>query len=342
MSVDSLSDHLLRWYDVHARDLPWRARPGAPPPDPYRVWLSEIMLQQTTVASVTPRFAAFVARWPTVDALAAASDEAVMQQWAGLGYYARARNLIACARIVAARGGFPDTEDALKALPGIGDYSAAAIAAIAFGRHAVVVDANIERVVSRLFAVAIPKPQSRGVIRQHMADITPLARAGDFAQAMMDLATMVCTPRGPRCADCPIAMQCAAWRAGNPQDYPRRVAKAARPERPGQAWWIERDGKALLVRRDARGLLGGMLALPSSGWDGSAVPPWLIAGDAMGGVRHIFTHFAADIVVRRATLSAGCVLPPNAQWCPLDRLDAAGLPALFLKAVRVARGEKAR
>src|SRR5688572_12852451 len=211
---------LLEWYDRNARRLPWRVPPGGERPDPYRVWLSEVMLQQTTTAHAAPYFDKFTRLWPTVEALAAAPEEAVMAEWAGLGYYSRARNLIACARAVAERGGFPDSEHELRALPGIGGYIAAAVAAIAFGRRAVVVDANVERVVARLFAIADPLPAARKAIRAAAERITPETRAGDFAQAMMDLGATICTPRAPRCLLCPLSALCQARAQGRQDELP--------------------------------------------------------------------------------------------------------------------------
>lgn len=228
-SVETVASALLNWYDGHARSLPWRVPPLGQnaPPDPYRVWLSEVMLQQTTTAAVAPYFERFTQRWPTVSDLAAADDADVMAAWAGLGYYARARNLLACARAVAARGGvFPDSEEALRALPGLGAYTAAAVAAIAFGRRAVVVDANVERVVSRLFAIAEPLPGGKAAIRAGADRITPDRRAGDFAQAMMDLGATICTSRSPRCLLCPLSAHCAAYRAGTADAFPVKAAKA--------------------------------------------------------------------------------------------------------------------
>ena len=215
---------LLAWYDRHARKLPWRAPPGAKA-DPYAVWLSEIMLQQTTVAAVGPYFERFLARWPDVAALAAAPDEEVMREWAGLGYYSRARNLVACARRVAERGRFPDTEDGLRELPGVGPYTAAAIAAIAFGRRAVVVDGNVERVVARLHAISTPLPAAKPEIRTYADRLTPAARAGDFAQAMMDLGATICTPKRPACALCPLKAGCKARKSNTPEAWPRRAPK---------------------------------------------------------------------------------------------------------------------
>lgn len=340
----TISDLLLDWYDRHARDLPWRARPGAPPdappPDPYRVWLSEVMLQQTTVAAVKPYFERFTTRWPGVEALAAAPEEEVMAAWAGLGYYSRARNLVKAARAVAELGGFPETEAGLRALPGLGDYTAAAVAAIAFGQRAVVVDANVERVVARLFALAEPLPRARKAIRAYADTITPAGRAGDFAQAMMDLGATICTSRDPRCLLCPLAAHCAAQAEGEPARYPVKAAKKARPERRGTAFWIERaddkGGAVWLVRREGTGMLGGMRALPDDGWsaqaDGSGAPPLPGAWDAVGAVRHVFTHATLDLMVMRY---AGADAPEGkGEWWPLERLDEAGLPTLFRKAAQ--------
>jgi len=334
----TISELLLEWYRSHARVLPWRVPLDAlERPDPYRVWLSEVMLQQTTVATVKPYFERFVARWPTIEALAAAPEADVMAAWAGLGYYSRARNLVACARAVAARGGFPDTEDELRGLPGLGAYTAAAVAAIAFGRRAVVVDANVERVVARLFAIAQPLPGGKAAIRTKAAAITPDHDAGHFAQAMMDLGATICTARDPRCLLCPLEAHCEGRRTGDPVRFPVKAAKKARPERTGSAFWIEQDGKVWLVRRPGKGMLGGMRALPDDGWnaggDGSGVPP--IAGEwrAVGSVRHSFTHFHLTLSLR---VIHGGNPPGEGEWWPVERLDEAGLPTVFAKAARLA------
>ena len=327
---------ILAWYDVSARILPWRAEPGSVPPDPYRVWLSEVMLQQTTVATVKPYFEYFTTRWPSVGALAAADEGDVMAAWAGLGYYSRARNLIACAKHLAADG-FPKDEAGWRALPGIGAYTAAAVAAIAFGQRAVVVDGNIERVVARLFAVEAPLPGARPELRRLTDTITPDARCGDFAQAMMDLGATICAPRNPRCLICPLAAQCAARATGDPAAYPRRMPKAVKPERMAAAWWIEQDGQVLLVRRPAKGLLGGMLALPSN--LATPMPDTIEELATLGAIVHVFTHFRLTLAVCKASLKPGCVLPPDAQWCPLTALAKAGLPTLFVKAAGIAMRE---
>ena len=349
-SDDEICKHtataLQPWYAAHARRLPWRAPPGSAAPDPYRVWLSEVMLQQTTVAAVQSYFAAFTSRWPTVMDLAAADDGEVMAAWAGLGYYARARNLLACAREVARRGGvFPATEEGLRELPGLGAYTAAAVAAIAFGQRAVVVDANVERVVARLFAIGEPLPGGRKAIRAAAERITPEEGAGDFAQAMMDLGATVCTARNARCLVCPLAALCRGRAMGEPERYPVKAAKAARPERKGRAFWIERGdvcpgGGVWLVRRPGKGMLGGMRALPDDGWsargDGSGLEPLALDWRPAGMVRHGFTHFALELSVSAATIGAGNP-DGEGEWWPIARIEEAGLPTLFAKAAVLGR-----
>jgi A/G-specific adenine glycosylase len=324
MPVDA-SKALLCWYAVDKRRLPWRAENGARP-DPYRVWLSEVMLQQTTVAAVRPYFENFVKRWPTVEALAAAGDGELMAAWAGLGYYARARNLLACARAVASEHGgcFPDDEAALRKLPGIGAYTAAAIAAIAFGRRAVAVDGNVERVVSRLHAVKQPLPAARPKIRALADAMTPDPGAGDFAQAMMDLGSAICTPRNPDCGRCPVRPWCAAYEEGEPGLYPIKTPKAARPRREGAAYWLEHDGQVLLVRRPAKGLLGGMLGLP-------AADPAAAAWQDAGSVDHVFTHFALTMRLLCAETGQRPKSTEGIVWWPADKIGEAGLPTLFAK-----------
>ncbi|WP_093315962.1 A/G-specific adenine glycosylase [Sphingomonas jatrophae] len=332
----TVPQRLLAWYDRHARRLPWRSPPGTPPADPYRVWLSEVMLQQTTVAAVAPRFARLLARWPSVAALAAAPLDDVLHEWAGLGYYARARNLHACAQAVAAAGGFPDTEAGLRALPGVGDYTAAAIASIAFGRRAVVVDGNVERVVARLFALEQPLPGARPTIRRLTDTITPDLRAGDFAQGMMDLGATICTPRAPACALCPLREGCAGFASGRPEAYPVKPPRAAKPQRLGTAFWLTRGDKVLLVRRPAKGLLGGLLALPTGPWSDAA--PGLDGAPAAarwrlldGTVQHVFTHFRLTLALATAAAPSDG-LAPDAIWWQADRIDEAGLPTLFARA----------
>ncbi|MBA47772.1 MAG: A/G-specific adenine glycosylase [Paracoccus sp.] len=332
-----IATDLLDWYDRHARILPWRVRPGHGRADPYRVWLSEVMLQQTTVAAVKDYFLRFTALWPTVEDLAAAEDARVMAEWAGLGYYARARNLLACARIVAARGGFPDTRDGLRALPGIGAYTSAAIAAIAFEQPETVVDGNVERVVSRLFAVPSPLPAAKPELTTLAETLTPRERPGDFAQAMMDLGATICTPRSPACGICPLIRDCDAYAAGIASDLPRKSPKAARPARSGIVW-IARKGDALLLEeRPASGLLGGTLAFPSAGWDGRDLPP---PGPAdwteIGEVRHVFTHFSLTMRVMLGELSGQ---PERGRLVPLRHIDRKALPGLMRKVWDLARAE---
>ena len=315
---------LIQHYVDKCRALPWRSPPGAPPPDPYVVWLSEVMLQQTTVATVTPRFERFLARWPTVEALAAAPDEEILSEWAGLGYYARARNLIACAREVASRGGFPTTAAELRKLPGIGAYTSAAIAAIAFGERAPAVDTNVERVIARLLALSHP---AREKIERQLLDFMADQRPGDVVQALMDLGAASCRPKQPRCGECPLQADCAAYATSEPEAYPARRERKARPHRYGTAWWIERDGHVWLVRRPSKGLLGGMAALPGTDWTDE--PPASKA--SIGTVRHVFTHFSLDLSVelRRDPVGEGW-------WHQLDQLDAAGLPTLYRHAAELA------
>jgi A/G-specific adenine glycosylase len=334
---------LLAWYDRHARDLPWRVGPKARAEgaraDPYRVWLSEVMLQQTTVPHAIPYFLEFTRRWPRVEDLAAADEGAVMAAWAGLGYYARARNLIACARAVAREHGgvFPDTEDGLRALPGIGPYTAAAIAAIAFDRPAVVVDGNVERVIARLNAVETPLPAAKPELTRLAGALASTERPGDWAQAMMDLGAVVCRPKAPLCDRCPLTEACAARASGTPERWPLKSPKAERPRRYGVAYVLERGSEIALVRRPPKGLLGGMLALPTSDWRDR---PWSEAealaaapadGDwrAAGRIEHVFTHFALTLEIRRAKGDlAGAI------WTPHAGLSA--LPSVFLKAARAA------
>ena len=335
MPDQKIARDLLAHYDVHARKLPWRTAPGANAADPYRVWLSEVMLQQTTVAAAGPYFHRFTARWPTVEALAAAADADLMAAWAGLGYYARARNLLACARIVARDHGgvFPDSEDGLLRLPGVGTYTAAAGAAIAFGRRAVVIDANVERVVARLFAIATPLPAARPDIRAAADRITPDARAGDFAQAMMDLGATICTSRNPACGICPLRADCAAFTTADPAAFPVKAAKKPRPHRLGHGWWIERAGRVWLIRRPDKGLLGGMRALPSSDWSATPdpLPPlaaeWRTVADP---VDHGGTHCSLALTVHWT--DAGQQPTVTGEWWPIERLDEAGLPTLFRRA----------
>jgi len=335
-SPDNPAARLLAWYDRHARELPWRSKPGEDA-DPYRVWLSEVMLQQTTVAAVTPRFATWVARWPDVASLAAASDEDIMAAWAGLGYYARARNLVKAARaVVADHGGrFPQTEAGLRALPGLGAYTAAAVAAIAFGERAVVVDANVERVVARLFAITTPLPAARPAIREATDRITPDARAGDFAQAMMDLGSSVCTVKKPQCLLCPIAVDCRARAEGIAETLPAKAPKKPRPYRHGTVFWIEHEDRVWLVRRPDKGMLGGMRALPTGPWvderpglaDAPGQGPWTMLNET---IVHGFTHFELELALARTDGEPDD--SSGGEWWPIADLGTAGLPTLFARA----------
>ena len=346
MDVPALRRTLLSWYEAHARALPWRVGPklraAGERGDPYRVWLSEVMLQQTTVPHATPYFHAFAARWPTVKALAAADDGEVMAAWAGLGYYARARNLLACARSVAEEhdGCFPDTEAELRALPGLGPYTAAAVAAIAFDRPATVVDGNVERVVARLFDVQTLLPEARAELRRLAGEIASPVAPGDWAQATMDLGATVCRPRAPLCWCCPVASFCQGRAAGDPGRLPLKRAKPDRPRRQGRVYVALRSGDVALVRRPVKGLLGGMLGLPTSAWSVAAPacePPAEADWRDVGEVEHVFTHFALTLTVLRAEI-AGDV--PDAVWTPQSEAGAR-LPTVFRKALEAGLGRLA-
>ncbi len=337
---------LLRWYDRHRRHLPWRAAPGERA-DPYRVWLSEIMLQQTTVKAVAPYFARFLARWPTIEDLAAAPLDDVLRLWAGLGYYARARNLHACAKAVAERHGgrFPASEDELRALPGVGPYTASAIAAIAFDLPTMPVDGNIERVVSRLFAVEEELPGAKDTIRRLASTLAPERRAGDVAQAMMDLGATICTPKKPACALCPIDRDCAARARRDAETFPRKAAKPKGKLRRGAAFVAVRAGAELLVRtRPEKGLLGGMTEVPTSAWthdfaqqEALAAAPRLDAAPVWrrvaGAVTHVFTHFPLELVVYASEVAADTPAPEGMRWVALATVGDEALPNLMRKVV---------
>ena len=330
--VPDLRAALLDWYDAHRRTLVWRAAPGSPPPDPYRVWLSEVMLQQTTTPHATPYFQAFTTRWPTVSDLAAAEDSDVMAAWAGLGYYARARNLLACARAVAGEHGgvFPDTEAGLLALPGVGTYTAAAVAAIAFGRPANVVDGNVERVMARLFAVETPLPAAKPELKRLAATLVADDRLGDWPQALMDLGATVCRPGRPLCEACPLTRWCAAYASRDPGRWPLKTKKADRPHRTGVAWVLrDAKGRVALVRRPDKGLLGGMMGLPTSEWTveaTEATPPVAADWREAGAIEHVFTHFSLTLSVRVAEGAGDFV------WTDPEAALAA-LPTVFRKAL---------
>ncbi len=336
----SIRRRLLAWYDANARALPWRVGPGARGvrADPYAVWLSEVTLQQTTVPHATPYFLKFLTRWPTVSELAAAPDAEVMAAWAGLGYYARARNLLACARAVASEHGgvFPDTAEGLQALPGVGAYTAAAVAAIAFDRAANVVDGNVERVMARLHAVETPLPDAKPALKVLAGDLVTADRPGDWAQALMDLGATICRPKAPLCDLCPLSMACKALAAGAPETYPRKTPKADRPRRYGAAYLLVRKGEVALVQRPPKGLLGGMLGLPTSDWGPSPLSARQVLAAAptpadwrhVGDIDHVFTHFALTLQVWRC--EGGKM--EDVVWTPLSGLGA--LPSVFLKAAK--------
>jgi A/G-specific adenine glycosylase len=340
---------LLAWYDRHRRALPWRARPGERS-DPYRVWLSETMLQQTTVKAVAPYYARFLARWPDLNALAAASRDEVLAAWAGLGYYARARNMHACARALVERygGQFPASESALRELPGIGAYTAAAIAAIAFDQAATPVDGNIERVIARLYALATPLPAGKAEIARQARALTPTRRAGDFAQALMDLGATICTPKRPACALCPWNPSCAAHARGEAEQFPRRSPKREGQLRRGAAFVARRADDCVLLRtRPARGLLGGMAEVPTTAWaadfdDSQALaeaPRFSasqkrVAWRKMAGVvRHVFTHFPLELTVYRSELPRQAAAPAGTRWTAIAQLGDEALPSLMRKVV---------
>jgi A/G-specific adenine glycosylase len=344
------AERLLAWYDRHHRELPWRVSPAdrrrGIEPDPYRVWLSEIMLQQTTVQAVKSYFAAFTACWPTMRDLAAASEEDVLKVWAGLGYYSRARNLKKCADMVAALHGgmLPGTAEALRGLPGIGDYTSAAIAAIAFDRPEAVVDGNVERVVTRLEAIATPLPAAKTAIKRHVARITPQSRPGDFAQAMMDLGATICTPRRPACALCPLNGECLALKSSDPELFPVKAPKKSKPVRLGAAFVaIDESGAILLRRREGSGLLAGMSEVPTTAWTsridgatGEDAAPFDAAWVECGTIAHTFTHFELQLSIFRAVVRSRPSVPDGWWWSAPDELSGEALPTVMKKAISAA------
>ncbi len=345
-SIPAMRRALLRWYERDGRVLPWRVRPedraSGATPDPYAVWLSEIMLQQTTVPHAIPYYRRFLERWPTVADLAAADRDEVLAAWAGLWYYARARNLIACAESVAeAGGGFPYDEKALLDLPGVGDYTAAAIRALAFDLPANVVDGNVERVIARLHAVETTLPKAKTELKALAAELADAKRPGDYAQALMDLGAMVCTPRNPVCGECPWSKWCMARDAGSPTDYPHRAPKKARPVRRTHAYLVVQDDAVWLRRRPDKGLLGGMLEVPSSPWregrlrDGDRIDPTPFTGEwtPVGEVRHVFTHFTLHVYILRAPAPSTWE-PESGRFHASDTFADLALPSLMRKILK--------
>lgn len=342
---------LLAWYDRHARDLPWRVSPKdraeGVVPDPYRVWLSEVMLQQTTVAAVKSYFERFTALWPTVSDLAAAPDAQVMGEWAGLGYYARARNLLKCARVVAEDHGgtFPTTRDGLLALPGIGPYTAAAISAIAYDASEVVVDGNVERVMARVHDIRTPLPAAKPELTEAAARLTPSQRAGDYAQAVMDLGATVCTPKSPACGICPWMGACAARAAGVQAELPYKTPKKPKPTRLGIAYVAQRaDGAYLLETRPDKGLLGGMLGWPGSEWGNDPAPNPPLAADwrELGEeARHTFTHFHLRLTIRVAQVPQEAA-PERGDFVPKATFRPSDLPTVMRKVFDLAQGGLAK
>ncbi|MBT3767172.1 MAG: A/G-specific adenine glycosylase [Rhodospirillaceae bacterium] len=345
----SFSRDLLAWYDVAHRRLPWRAEAGEVA-DPYAVWLSEIMLQQTTVVTVKGYFELFLKRWPSVSDLAAADLDDVLHAWQGLGYYARARNLHKCARVVANEfdGRFPDSEETLMTLPGIGPYTAAAVAAIAFGRETVPVDGNIERVISRLYVIKEPLPGSKPRIKKLVSAALDRKRPGDYAQALMDLGATICTPRSPRCATCPVSVVCDGYKLDNAEQFPKKAPKKPKPTRRGIVFWAVRDDDAVLIRRrPEKGLLGGMMEFPSTDWNEATwtdeaalkyVPVEALSWQRLPGtVRHTFTHFHLELVVLAGKIDEPG--PESCVWCPVERLSDFALPTVMKKVVNLAVAE---
>ncbi|GAA0592027.1 A/G-specific adenine glycosylase [Paenochrobactrum glaciei] len=345
-----IAQSLLRWYDKHHRVLPWRITPSQSAqgikPDPYKIWLSEVMLQQTTVEAVKAYFLKFTKAWPTIDALAAADDDDIMRAWAGLGYYSRARNLKKCADLVVADygAGFPQNAAELKKLPGIGDYTSAAIAAIAFNQPEPVVDGNVERVITRLYAITTALPQAKPQIRELTEAITPIDRPGDFAQAMMDLGATICTPKRPACALCPLNDSCLALKDHDPEHFPVKAPKKDRPIRLGAAFVAEAgDGSILLRKRTEKGLLQNMAEVPGSVWnsriDGSTdltAAPFASDWRNAGVITHIFTHFELHLTVYHAT-GADKRQVNDGWWSAPDMLAGEALPTVMKKAIAAAR-----
>ena len=334
LTTKEVSARLLGWYDHNARVLPWRTGPEdrkrGITPDPYAVWMSEIMLQQTTIPHATRYFIEFQRRWPTVEALAAANRDDIMEAWAGLGYYSRARNLYKCAQEVAALGGFPDSASELIKLPGIGPYTAGAIASIAFDEPVAAVDGNVERVTTRLLAIETPLKEAKRRIKELVTDWVPEQRAGDFAQAMMDLGATICTPKSPQCLLCPFLDVCEGHKSGEPTRFPVKGKKEPKPFRTGEAYICVRDGKLLAERRPDTGLLAGTLGLPTSDWVVvEKIDPAPEMGACVGRVKHVFTHFELHLSV----IECEDVQVDRPKWIPIENLNESGFPSVFRKAL---------
>lgn len=341
-TINNFRKKMLNWYDKHQRALPWRATKGRKP-NPYYVWLSEIMLQQTTVITVGPYFQKFIAKWPTVHDLAKAEKEDVMHEWAGLGYYARARNLHKCAQIVSSDlgGKFPDDQKELEKLPGIGAYTSAAIRAIAYNKPANVVDGNIERVMARIFAVKEPLPDSKLKLKELAGKLSDgrKDRPGDYAQSLMDLGATICTPTSPKCSLCPVISLCEAKEKGIAETLPMKKPKAAKPQRHGQVYWISNDNDEILfIRREETEMLGGMLGLPTTEWQKDGKPSRAPKGfrTAKASVKHSFTHFDLTLDIYTSQHEKGIILPKNNHvWVASSKIGELGLPTLFRKVVKL-------
>lgn len=348
-NLTEIGEKLLAWYDIHARQLPWRVGPDALragfQPDAYEVWLAEIMLQQTTVATVKDYYTRFTQKWPTVQALAAASEDDILKQWAGLGYYSRARNLKKCAdTIVSEHGGqFPADLFKLRALPGIGDYTAAAIASIAFGIPAPVVDGNVERVFSRLFTIDTPLPKAKAEIRERVNDVLTKERPGDFAQACMDLGATICTPKKPACMHCPVRLDCTVLGVQDPERFPVKPPKKEKPNRVGAAYVIVNEkGQILLAKRTSTGLLANMTQVPTTDWNSRKDGMTDIGGAPIknarwmrsGQIEHVFTHFSLTLTVWKTEVAKSQFTPADGQWwAPIATLQGEALPTVMKKVI---------
>jgi A/G-specific adenine glycosylase len=343
----TVTEKLLNWYQTNQRELPWRTTTGGVV-NPYHVWLSEIMLQQTTVATVKPYFKKFILRWPTIEDLASAELDEILVQWQGLGYYARARNMHQCAAVVVADygGHFPQDLKMLKKLPGIGEYTAAAILSIAFQKQATVIDGNVERVMSRLYAIETPLPQSKQEIKNYAEALTPEKKPGDYAQAVMDLGATVCTPTSPRCLLCPLTEECKGYKTGKPEGFPVKLPKAKRPVKTGIVFWIENvdNGAVLLRKRPLKGLLAGMMEIPSTEWkvdtlnevealsEAPIITEWINTDKQ---INHTFTHFSLILKIYKGIVKSKTALPAHCLWCKKEKFDHYAIPTVMKKVIRI-------